>query len=147
MKLDEFRVIDQEARLAKPKLFLLASPDSAASEEALDDLERAIGARLPMSYRAFLREFGGGNFGLTTVFSADPESEWYLGTRLDEVREYLPTHVLPFSDDFAGGLYVFEVVDGQGMEPVLYWNEDGGLVPTKFANALEFVARYAYEAA
>jgi len=147
MKLDEFRVIDREARLAKPKLFLLASPDSAASEEALDDLQRAIGVMLPMSYRAFLKEFGGGNFGLTTVFSADPKSEWYLGVRLDEVRGYLPAHVLPFSDDFAGGLYVLEVVGGQAMEPVLYWNDDGGLVPTEFANVLEFVARYAYEAA
>lgn len=147
MKIDEFRVIDQEARRAKPKLFLLASPDSPASEEELDDLQRVVDVRLPMSYRAFLKEFGGGNFGLTTVFSADPKSEWYLGARLDEARAYLPSNVLPFADDFAGGLYVFEVAAGQAMEPVLYWNEDGGLVSTKFANALEFVARYAYEAA
>ncbi|MBU1360163.1 MAG: SMI1/KNR4 family protein [Gammaproteobacteria bacterium] len=147
MKIDEFREIDQRARRSKPKLFLLASPDSQASEEALADLQRVIGVQLPVSYRVFLNEFGGGNFGLTTVFSADPNSEWYLSARLDEVRKYLPSHVLPFSDDFAGGLYVFEVVDGQALEPVFYWNEDGGLVPTKFANILEFIARYAYEGA
>jgi hypothetical protein len=147
MKLDEFRVIDQRARLAKPKLFMLSSPDPQASEETLNDLERRIGVALPLSYRIFLREFGCGNFGLTTVFSADPSSEWYLAAKFDEARRYLPAHLLPFSDDFAGGMYVLEIVGGEAMEPVLYWNEDGGLVATKFGNIFEFVARYAYEAA
>jgi hypothetical protein len=147
MKLDEFRVIDQQARRAKPKLFLLSSSDSLASEHALDDLHRNLGVALSPSYQTFLKEFGGGSFGLTNVFSADPNSEWYLVAKRDEARKYLPAHLLPFSDDFAGGMYVLEIVGGQAMEPVLYWNDDGGVVPTKFANVFEFVARYAYEAA
>jgi hypothetical protein len=147
MMIDELRTIDQQARLAKPKLFSLSSPDPPASEEALDDLQRHVGVVLSPSYRAFLKEFGGGSFGLTTVFSANSTSEWYLLAKLDEARRYLPEHLLPFSDDFAGGMYVLEIADGQAMEPVLYWNDDGGLVLTKFANVLEFVARYAYEPA
>ncbi len=144
MKLDEFRVIFQKARRAKPKLFLMILPDPAASEQALNVLEAAIGVRLPDSYRSFLREFGGGNFGLTSLFSADPKSDWYLGAKLEEARGYLPTDLLAFSDDFAGGLYVFEVVAGQAMEPVLYWNHDGGVVRSRYTNVLEFVARNAF---
>ncbi len=147
MNLDEFKVILHEAHLAKPKLFLMALPDSTASEEALKRLEVAIGVRLPKSYRSFLREFGGGNFGFTSVFSADQNSDLYLGAKFEEVRGYLPVDLLAFSDDFAGGLYVFEVVAGQALERVFYWNQDGGLVRTQYANALEFVARNAFGAA
>lgn len=147
MTLDEFRAVDREARRAKPKLFSLAPPDTPASEQALDNLERAIGVALPISYRAFLKEFGGGDFGLTTVFSADPNSEWYLEKKYNHFRKGLAEHVLPFSDDFAGGLYVLKIVHGLALEPVYYWNTDGGLVSTEFSNMFEFVARYAFEPA
>ncbi len=147
MNIDEFRAIDQEARLSKPKLFSLATPDALASVEALDNLQRAIGVILPISYRGFLNEFGGGNFGLVTVFSADPNSEWFLPNKYDEARRYVEKRMLPYSDDFAGGLYVLEIVDGLAKEPVFYYNVDGGLIKTGFVTMLDFVARYAYEPA
>jgi SMI1-KNR4 cell-wall len=145
MKLDDFRLLDREARRGKPKIFMLAAPDPPATEEALAELEKAIGLALPPSYRGFLGEFGGGDYGLVTVFSADPESEWYLAAQLDEARAYLPAGLLPFSDDGAGGMYVLRVSDGRAEEPVMYWHEDGGLVPTRFGDVLDFVARYAFE--
>ncbi len=95
MNIDEFRAIDQEARLSKPKLFSLATPDALASVEALDNLQRAIGVILPISYRGFLNEFGGGNFGLVTVFSADPNSEWFLPNKYDEARRYVEKRIHP----------------------------------------------------
>lgn len=147
MTIEVFRQRDREGRTARPKLFLLASPDRSATPNALHDLERAVGAKLPRSYREFLTEFGGGSYGLTTVFSADPQSEWYLAARFDEERPLLPPGLLPFSDDHAGGLYVFEIIDGQANEPVLYWNSDGEIRQTQFGNALEFIARYAYQPA
>jgi hypothetical protein len=60
---------------------------------------------------------------------------------------YLPNALLPFSDDFAGGLYVFRLDDGESQESVHYWNIEDGLVNTGIANIFEFVARYAYEPA
>ena len=147
MTIDVFRKLDREGRASRPKAFLLASPDRPATPIALRELERVVGAKLPHSYREFLIEFGGGSYGLTTVFSADPQSECYIAARFDEPRPSLPTGLLPFSDDFAGGLYAFEIVDGQAREPVLYWNTDGGTRKTQFGNALEFIAQYAYQAA
>jgi hypothetical protein len=147
MGLDEFRVADRAARVTTPKLFILSPPDRPATESELEQAERAISVKLPDSYRAFLREFGGGSYGLITVFSADPTSEWFLGARVMQARAYLPTHLLPFSDDFAGGLYVFETAEGKASEAVCYWNRDGGLVQTEFSNVLAFIARYAYKPA
>nr|WP_200157350.1 SMI1/KNR4 family protein [Allochromatium vinosum] len=64
-----------------------------------------------------------------------------------EAAKYLPSGLLAFSDDFAGGYYVLSVTDGRAEDPVLYWNSDGGLIETEFDDVLEFVVRYAYEPA
>jgi SMI1-KNR4 cell-wall len=146
MTLEELKEIDTRYRQEKPTLFGL-SPDKPASERQLEEVERAIGVRLPSSCRAFLNEFGGGSFGLAVIFSADPDGEWYLPKEESKSRRYLPKGLLPFSDDFAGGNYVFKVVAGVAQEAVFYWNTDGGESPTEFKDIMEFVARYAYEPA
>ena len=147
MAIEALRRLDARYRQEKPKLFQLSMPDPPASEAQLAEAERAIGVRLPQTYRAFLREFGGGSFGLTTIFSADPKSEWYLPLRQGEAIRYLPEGLLALSDDFAGGNYVLKVMNGQAQEAVYYWNENGGESPTEFKDVIEFVARYAYEPA
>jgi len=147
MTIEELRTLDERYRQEKPNLFQLATPDQPASEAQLSEVERAIGARLPQTYRAFLREFGGGSYGLATIFSADPNSEWYLLLKQREASGYLPEGLLAFSDDFAGGNYILKVLNGQAQEAVFYWNQDGGESSTEFNDVFEFVARYAYEPA
>lgn len=144
MNIDEFKAIDALARQKNEKIFRLSIPDARASEECVKEMECSLGVNLPDSYREFLKEFGGGNFGLTTIFSADAFGEWYLPDRQAEASKYLPEGLLAFSDDFAGGLYVLQKTEGHTEDQVLYWNRDGGLVKTQFKNILEYVARHAY---
>ena len=147
MDIEQFRRLDASLRAERPKPFRLMPPDPPASAEALLKVEKSLGITLPKTYKEFLSEFGGGNFGLTNVCSADPNSEFYLPNKQAEIAKYAPEGLLVVSDDFAGGLYVLRVVDGAADEAVLYWNVDGGLVATPFANVLEFVERYAYHRA
>lgn len=147
MSIRDFRELHARMTAEKPKLFQLIAPDAPASEERLGQVEHAIGAALPISYKQFLAQFGGGSFGLVNVCSADPEGEFYLPRKQEETRGYLPSGLIAVSDDFAGGLYVLKVKDDHAEEPLWYWNHDGGFRPTEFANVLEFVARYAYKAA
>lgn len=147
MSIDEFRQLHARMASEKPKLFELIPPDALATEQALDELERTLGAKLPASYKGFLCEFGGGTFGLVNICSADPSSEHYLPLKQEECRSYLPSGLLVVSDDHAGGLYVLQVKEGHAQEPLFYWNYDGGLTSTQFANVLEFAAQYAYRAA
>jgi len=139
MNLDDLRRIDARYRAEKPNLFRLSSADAAASEEQLTRVEGFLGIKLPSSYR--------GSFGLTTIFSADPNGEWYLPRKQGEALKYLPDGLLAFSDDFAGGYYVLRVEKDLAQEAIYYWNDDGGLIPTEFENVLAFVARYGYESA
>ena len=146
MIIEDLKQIDSRYRKEKPLMFEAITSDRKASIEQLEAVERAIGVRLPPSYRAFLSEFGGGAFGFVVIFSADPDSEWYLPNKQRQASRYLPSGLLALSDDFAGGNYVFKVPNGQAQEAVFYWNQDGGESPTKFKDILEFVARNAYEA-
>ncbi len=147
MTLDDFKQIHNLYKKEKPKLFLLVSPDQEATARQLERVEGELRVRLPARLREFLTEFGGGHFGFANVFSADPEGEFYLPAKNDDAAAYLPPGLLAFSDDYAGGYYVFKVIDGQAGESVFYWNVDGGLAETEFDDVLEFVARYAYEPA
>jgi hypothetical protein len=147
MTIEELRKLDSLYRQEKPNLFRLSTPDQPASEAQITELECSVGVRLPQGYRSFLREFGGGSYGLAIIFSADPESEWYLPRKQAEASGYLPEGLLAFSDDFAGGNYVLKVLNGQALKPVFYWNQDGGEAPTEFDDVIEFIARYAYEPA
>ena len=147
MTLNELKKIHDLYKKEKPRLFLLVSPDQAATAQQLETVEGELGMRLPAKLREFLMEFGGGIFGFTNVFSADPNSEFYLPARSSEAAKYLPPDLLAFSDDFAGGYYLFKVTAGQAGESVFYWNADGGITETEFDDVLEFVARYAYEPA
>jgi hypothetical protein len=133
--------------MKKPRLFQFAEPDRPASLKEIRNVERSVGTTLAKSYRQFLQEFGGGCFGLLTVFSADPTSEWYLPNRVRATRELLPKELLTISDDFAGGFYALKVQDGKAQERVYYWNMDGGATPTEFNLVIDFIARYAYEPA
>jgi hypothetical protein len=145
MTIEELRKLHASYQLEKPNLFQLATPDRPPSEAQLIEVEFSIGARLPQSYRAFLREFGGGSFGLATIFSADPKSEWYLPLKQREASNFLRENSIAFSDDFAGGNYILKVVNGQAQEDVFYWNEDGGESRTEFKDVIEFLASTAYE--
>lgn len=147
MDIETFKRLDTESRARRPKPFLLVPPDRIATEAELDAVERAIGIRLPSSYRQFLALFGGGSYGLSNVCSADSESDYYLPRKQAEASAYLPPNLLIASDDFAGGAYVWVVEDGKAAERICYWHRDGGLTPTQFENVLDFLGKFAYEAA
>lgn len=145
MGLTEFRQLFDQKVVEKPKLFELITPDRPATEGQISDAEHRLGIKLPSSYLSFLKEFGGGSFGLTNVFSADPESEYFLVSRNSQAHGLLPEHLVAFSDDYSGGWYAFATSDGVAGDSIFYWNVDGGLQKTRFANVFEYVARFAFD--
>jgi hypothetical protein len=145
MTLEEFKEQVERCRVCRPKLFALSEQDMTASEIDIVRVEQLIGVRLPDDYRGFLAEFGGGDFGMETFFSADSTSDWYLPSKQSEICDYLPKGLIAFSDDGAGGFYAFKVDDGKASNEIYYWNQDGGLVATEYKSVLEFIANYALD--
>ena len=147
MNTTDFANLDCRFRSEDPALFELSSPTPPATDSDIISLEAELGVRLPTDYSWFLKTYGGGEFGLLTVFSASPDCEWYLGDKQKEMSGILPEGFLPISDDFAGGYYGILISDGVGSSEVHYWNSDGGLVGTEFDTLLGFIGRFAYEPA
>src|SRR5262252_4621781 len=80
MNIEDLKQIDKRYRIEKPRLFEIDDPDSKASDEQLEDVERSLGVRLPPSYRAFLREFGGGTYGFIVIDGEAQEAVFYWNT-------------------------------------------------------------------
>lgn len=148
MTMDDFREILAKKRLEKPKILALSTPDAPATAEQIAKVENTLNIRLPVLYRQFLMEYGGGSIGLITVFSAAENSEYYLPFKMPEIRRVVGENLLVFSDDYAGGYYGFHLDEGRAVERVIYWDhETQQCVDTDFADILEFVARYAFDPA
>jgi len=143
MNLEDFKVRYQKARQERPKVFEYMQIDPPASDVELDAVEEIMGCTFENSHRAFLKEFGGGEFGLGLLFSANEQSEWYVPSQVS--NQSLPAdRFFPVSDNFAGDIYGFEVINGRCVAPLkVYDHETSELKDTEFADVYEFMDRYA----
>ena len=144
MTFEEFQIIDTRCRLEKSKLFGLSNPALPAKKAEILSLEAILDIELPKKFKSFLEHYGGGEFGLINVFCADPKNEWYLIKKIEDSRSYVPKDFIPFSDDYAGGLYGFNIRLKKSQEKVVYWNTDGSELLTLFDDVFHFVAKCAY---
>ncbi|MGN6187244.1 MAG: SMI1/KNR4 family protein, partial [Thermoanaerobaculia bacterium] len=75
MNATEFEGLVDSVRSRHPRWFALET-DPPASNEEVEDAEKAIDVRFPEEYRHFLTRYGGGFFAFSNVFSAKQGSEW-----------------------------------------------------------------------
>lgn len=111
MTRDEFRTRVERARQEHPRWFDFTADQPLAAGDR-QDLEKAVGAKLPDDYIWFLSEFGGGDFVFTVVYSADPSSSFHLPRKHEAVQ--IGGHI-PFSDN--GRLQIRLMVDCRAKDP------------------------------
>ncbi|MGH6613467.1 SMI1/KNR4 family protein [Sphingomonas sp.] len=140
-----------------PLLEMQAPP---APDSNLLKLEALLGASLPESYQAFLRQSDGGTFRDDIV--AIPGNDTVLnymfstvGPDYDIFKEYdnlrgmdrIPVQALPIADDPGGNLFLLSVeADSHGH--VFFWDhehepEDGGSRIADFPNMLDLADDFA----
>ena len=141
LTIEEFKRQEEACQALKPGRFRLARPDPPASVNQINTVEEAIGIRLPDSYRQFLSSAGGGDYPLLSIFSANPESAFYLPRRLADLQSVIGANLLPVHDDQAGGLRVLKVSRGEASESVYYWDwETRELSGPRYESVLDMVA-------
>lgn len=144
MNIDEFRQLDLVCRLNKPSLFAMSASDNVATDAQIGKVEKILNLSLPISYKEFLKNYGGGNYCLLTIYSADPQSNWYLPLQYAKASHYLPKDILPISDDFCGGHYVYTIANGIASDRLYYWNTDGGTIRTEYITLYDFIVQEGY---
>lgn len=140
MTLEEFLERDRRFRAARPMRFARPSKDRSASDDQIRRVEQMLGCKLPQKYADFLRTIGGGDYASHSLFSADPDGDWYFPTLAARAASLVPPDLLPFCDDHSGGYFVFRIVNDEAQDSVWYWDyEDRTLSPTECADVFEFL--------
>lgn len=98
-----------------------ANMEGPVDAQTVELLERGLAVKLPEQFCAFLTNYGCGYVGKINLFSARPESEWYLPLRNART---LPASFLAISEDEAGGFYGFSRVGPECGPEVLYLYPD-----------------------
>jgi hypothetical protein len=153
--------MDWIERLKMLELAPMEGPDfSPLTEEEIRDIERAVGARLPVEYRLFLSRFGPSIFEKDVVFP----TSWggcspggFLGREIKElITDYgdrYPARVIPINDDGGdnmivislrddsyGAIYFQNHCEGIGEPPEDPKEVDAALCTTLFALAPDFAS-------
>ena len=142
MNRSRFAELVDAARAAHPVWFDLPT-DALAGDADLVRVSRRLGVELPSDYAWFLREYGGGDFGLATIYSAEEGSDLYV---IDHQPAESDEALLAFSDNGAGDLYVFPVKDGVAADTVLVRDHETGELAARADGFLSFVAETGLQA-
>ncbi len=141
MNLNEFSRVVDEMKVKNPVWFGLES-DPKSTESDIKDIESHLLIKLPGEYKEFVKEYGGGYFAFTNVFSGDKESEWYISTQNDAIDLLNSHEFLAVSDNETGDYYGFKVINGICESKIsLYDHEDNQLKSTEYKNLYDFLIK------
>ena len=142
MTAEEFRRIVNEARSEHPIWFDRES-DLPASQSQIQDAESSLGARFPQQYVDFLKEFGGGDFVFTEIYSVTSETK--SGVVEMNTGAGLPSGFIAFSNDGTGNSYGFKV-DSDGMcdQQVSYFDFESSSISSTGKDFYQFVEQEAF---
>lgn len=140
MERAEFQSLVTQAGVDHPTWFDLPT-DAPPSDEELTNLGTTLGAALPSDYKWFLKTYGGGDFAMARVYSADPRSDLHiLACQLPVLKDYLA-----FSDNGCGDLFLFSRKGDRYADQVYLWNHDTDEIELVGEDGfLSFVAREAH---
>lgn len=140
MLLDDFKKIIDQKKKENPFWFE-DTPDNLATDNNIQIIEDDLEALLPDSYKGFIKEYGGGYFGFTNIFSADQNGDWYIVDKNINAQFYLPQNFIAISDDETGGLYGYVVVDGKCKEEVYYWDGHEDTLSKAYDNVFDYLVK------
>ncbi len=112
-----------------------------ATEDEIAAAEKALGVRLPRSYRAFLRQFGAGYLNAYDIFGLPGDRLWGDVVMMNQIAPNpRPSHLVKFTDDVGDyGFYLdTSRIGGDGECPVVVFGpgEDGCVVADNFLDFL-----------
>ena len=116
MDYTHFKEIVDNMKSKRPYLFELKH-DHIISMTEIENIEKKMKVKLPVDYRKFISEFGGGFFGFATVYSLDEDSSYYM---FQDGQGYLPKGYLPVSDNGCGDIYMLKIDEKQCLDEIFF---------------------------
>lgn len=137
MNFANFISIVDDVRKNKP-IWFAGDSEPLALDGDISAMEERLQIRFPSEYKSFVRQYGGGYFGLTNVFAANDSEEWGIANKNSGL--IFDGKFLAVSDDEAGGYYGFVVLNGACSDAVYYFNLGDGQEPQlKFNSFIDYL--------
>jgi len=108
MQFEDFNQIIERIKKEKPIWFGLES-DSCINDSDIRRIEEYFNIQLPMEYKQFLKNYGGGYFAFLLIFSGDEKSDWNVIKQNKELNLLNKYNFLAVSDNESGDFYGFRV--------------------------------------
>ncbi|QPB85097.1 SMI1/KNR4 family protein [Pseudoalteromonas rubra] len=142
MDFDAFKELVEKTKNDHPIWFGMES-DESPDNEALAEAEDKLGAKLPVDYKNFILEYGGGYFAFSNVFSLERRSDWNLVDLNEKYKAIRNGHLL-ISENSSGDFYGFRLVDGV-FEPRIYFydHEVETWEESPYSNLFDYLEKFA----
>lgn len=142
MNFNSFKKLVEEAKKDHPVWFGIES-DKYYDAVIVSEAEVKLGSLLPDDYKNFIKEYGGGYFGFSNVYSLEQGSDWNLVDLNYQYNNFRDCYVL-FSENGSGDFYGFKSNDGICESNVCFYDhESQAWQLTKFKNLFEYLAIFA----
>lgn len=139
MNFDYLQSLVNDARARTPVLFGLDGDPPAVDADILE-AEALLGVEFPVEYKIFVKEFGGGYFGYTNVFSPTTSGYWSIVER-NRLAGENSGDFLAFSDNGVGDYYGFVVEDGVCSKTVYFFDhETSDISESGYADLFDYLA-------
>ena len=142
MNFNDFLALVEHTKEIHPVWFGL-EPDEVPNQEDIAVAEQNLGIKFPQDYKDFLREYGGGYFGLGKVFSLQQGSDWNV-IDINLNLDYLSEGYLAISDDGAGDYFAYKIIENV-CQPNIYFfdHEENKWELTEYFNLFDYLKKYA----
>jgi len=119
MDYNKFLEIVNETRNKRPIWFGLES-EPKANDRQIEKVEKALSLSLSDEYKNFVKEFGGGYFAFTNIFSLNDNGEWYIVNLNNQIGLMKAHPFLAVSENETGDYYGFTIENGVCSSRVMF---------------------------
>ncbi len=123
MDFSEFKELTSSLKAKKPIWFSLET-DPLATDSEIEAAETQLRILLPIEYKSFVSEYGGGYFAFAIVYSV-ANSDWNI-VRMNQ--KFAIPQFVAISDNGCGDLYGYRVVDNSCVSTVSLWIMNANLL-------------------
>ena len=141
MNFDEFNNIVELLKIKKPILFDLDS-DAAPTDEDINRIEKYYELEFPISYKMFLKKYGGGYFAYGLIYSIDRKSSCCIESNVAKDL-ILNENILPVYDFETGDLACFRINNKRVEDSIVIYNHEDNILEELNLDFYEFLTRYA----
>jgi len=138
MTFDEFKLIVDKKKVDKPIWFALEA-EKRAEEMDIANTEKLYNIHLPLEYKLFLKEYGGGFFSFVTVYTCNENSDFYIKSK-NPVEAVNKNKFIAISDNGVGDLYGFSITNNKCDDKIsMFSHEKHEVQGTKYKNLYNFL--------